>query len=239
MTSLITWLYEAGIYRDVVAGVAVAISVASLAFLSRNTIVVLIKKLLPRLESKTPHINFEIKDYRTKDGGWESVATVSNAGNEPAYNLYVFYFEQFPDGRCKIKASDMENMITRPVLGIHDSLEFRTAGVRFEACNVTCLQEMWIEYENSSGVAFRVASIPPSPRGDIAKILPPRVIKRRLEQLPGASMEGSRRDAKRYKKGLKTLLPRPSGLSILRYNLVTRPLVRLKDWLNHASSGES
>lgn len=216
------WLYKAGIVTDVVSGVIVTTIIAILAFVFRNTIVAFIKKLLPRIESKTPHVNFEVKDRRNKDSEWESTVTISNAGNEPAYNIYVFYFEQFPEDSFKITASNMDNLISRPVLGIHDSLEFHTKGVRFEGCNVTCLQEIWVEYENSLGVAFRVVSEPGTPRGDVPKIRPPKVIRQRLEQLPGANKEGSKKELRRYKKGRGTLLPRHSKLSILKWQLSSK-----------------
>lgn len=222
MKDLVKWLYEAGIITDIVSGIIVTAIIAILAFVFQNTIVALIKKLLPRIESKTPHVNFEVKDRRNKDGEWESVITVSNAGNEPAYNIYVFYFEQFSEDNFKITASDTENLITRPVLGIHDSLEFHTTGVKFQGCNVTCLQEIWVEYENSLGVAFRVVSEPGSPRGDVARIRPPKVIKQRLEQLPGANKEGNKKELRRYKKGRGAMLPRNSKLSILKGQLSSK-----------------
>ena len=219
LNKIIPWFYEVGIVADVISGIIVAVVIAVIAFIFRNTIVTLIKRLLPQIESRTPHINFEVKDRRSEDSEWESTITVSNAGNEPAYNIYVFYFEQFSESSFKITASNTENLITRPVLGIHDSLEFHTKGVRFEGCNVTCHQEIWVEYENSLGVAFRVVNEPGSPRGDVAKIRPPKIIKRRLEQLPGASKEGAKKELSRYKKGKETMLPRHSRLSILRWRL--------------------
>lgn len=208
-----------GLLNDVIAGVVTAIVITTLAFIFRGTIVAFIKRLLPRLESKTPHVNFEVKGQLGKDGEWESTITVSNAGNEPAYNIYVFYFEQFTEDNFKITASNTENLITRPVLGIHDSLEFHTKGIVFEGCNVTSLQEIWIEYENSLGVAFRVVNEPRSPRGDIAKIRPPKIIRQRLEQLPGASKAGDKRELRRYKKGKGTILPKHSRWSVFRWQL--------------------
>ena len=228
------WLHDRGIFDDVISGIIVAITIATLAFIFRSTIVAFVKKLLPKLASKTPHVNFEMNSHHTQKGGWENTVVVSNAGDEPAYNVYVFYFEQFPEGNFKIKASDMNNLVTRPVLGIRDRLEFKTEGVHFDGCNVTCKQEVWVEYENSLGVAFRVVSEPGNPRGDVAQIHPPRVIKRRLEQLPGASREGHKREARYYKKGTKTLLPRPSKLSLIKWHLVTHPKYKLKDWYNRA-----
>ena len=219
---LVDWLHETDIFRDIIVGVAVAVSVAVLAFIFRNTIATLIKKLLPRIESKTPHVNFEVKDSRNDSGEWESVVTISNAGNEPAYNVFVFNFEQFPEGNFRISASGMENTVTRSVLGINDSLDFHATGVRFQGCNVTCAQEFWVEYENSLGVAFRVVSEPGSPRGDVARIHPPKVIRRRLEQLPGASKEGGKRELKKYRRGKGTMLPEYGRLSILKWHLANK-----------------
>lgn len=207
------------VIEGVLIGVAVAIVFAIIGFLFRKTIVSLIKKMLPRLASKVPHVNFEVKEQRSKDGEWESTITVSNAGDEPAYNIYVFYFEQFPEGNFKITASGTDSLVTRPVLGIRDSLDFHIKGIYFEGCNVTCRQEIWVEYENSLGVAFRVVNEPGSPRGDVAKIRPPKVIKRRLEQLPGANREGSKQESRKYIKGKATLLPRHTKLSIYSWHV--------------------
>lgn len=233
MKEIVVWANDVGIFRDVISGIIVTATVATLAFFLRSTIIAFIKKLLPRLESKTPHVNFEVKDYKDKSGEWHSTITVSNAGNEPAYNIYVYYFEEFMNGNFKITASDTNNLITRPVLGIHDSLKFETSGVKFEGCNVTCKQEIWVEYENSLGVTFRVVSEPGTPRGDVAKIRPPKVIKRRLEQLPGVSISGNRWSARHYKKGVRTLLPRPSFLSILKWRLYTNPKFKIQSWYNN------
>lgn len=217
------------ILQDVISGLLVAVIFAVLAFFTRNVIIAFVKRLIPRLASKTPHVNFEIKSHHMKNGDWRNTVTVSNAGDEPAYNVYVFYFEQFPEGNFKLRPSDMEHMISRPVLGVRDSLTFKTAGVHFDGCNVTCVQEIWIEYENSLGVSFRVVSKPGTARGDVARILPPKVIKYRLEQLPGAVVEGGKKDASKYMKGEKTLLQRVTWWSNLKWRLWDRQKFILKN----------
>lgn len=211
------------ILQDVISGLLVAVIFAALAFFTRNVIIAFVKRLIPRLASKTPHINFEIRSHHMKSGEWKNTVIVSNAGDEPAYNVYVFYFEQFPEGNFKIRPSDMEHMISRPILGIRDSLTFKMDGVHFDGCNVTCVQEVWIEYENSLGVPFRVISKPGTARGDVARILPPKVIKYRLEQLPGAVIEGNKKDARKYIKGKKALFQRMTWWSNLKWRLLNRP----------------
>lgn len=207
--------------EQVLGGVATAIIIATLAFIFRNSIIRGIKKLRPQLESRTPHINFEISSQRV-DEQWVSLVTISNASDEPAYNLYVYYFEQFSTGNFKLTASKAEGLITRSVLGVRDSLKFEIDGVQFDGCNVTCSQEVWIEYENSLGVAFRVVNIPPSPRGDIARIMPPKVVKRRMELLPGVTIEGGEKEAKEYIKGKRSALP--------RHGIMSRCIWALKEW---------
>lgn len=142
MKEFLGWPHEFGIVAGVIASIIAALIVAVFVFALRHIVTSWIVKALPQLESRIPHINFELNDKLGKNGEWESIITVSNAGEEPVYNIYVFYFEQFPDGNFKITAANTDNLITRPVLGIHDSLKFYTKGVRFEGCNVTCLQEI-------------------------------------------------------------------------------------------------
>lgn len=187
----------------VIASLIAAAVVGLVVFLFRNTILRAAKYWLPRLESKTPHLNFQTETSNV-GGGWGTTVTISNAGNEPAYNVYVFMVERFPvGGSFKIRSLGSSG-IRRPVLGIRDSLRFNGVDMRFDGCNATKQEQLWIEFENSAGVAFRVVSIPPTPRGDDERALPPRVIRHRLEQLPELNEEGDYRDWKEYWKGART-----------------------------------
>jgi hypothetical protein len=226
------WLSDNRIFVGVIEAVLATIVIALLAFIFRNTIFNIIKKIIPRLDSKTPHVNFEIRSKKTKNNRWVNQITVSNASNEPAYNLYVHYYEQFAGERFTVKALDSDSEISRAVLGIRDSLEFKMNGIQFDGCNATCDQQIWIEYENSVGVKFRVVSIPPSPRGDTSNIRPPRIIKRRFECMPGATLEGNKKQARKAVKGNISYTRKVRKLEIVKYNLVTKPYWRIKNHFN-------
>ncbi len=232
LNSIWIWLYSNGLILNILEAVLAAASIALLAFIFKNTIFNTLKKLIPRLESKVPHVNFEVRSKKTKGNNWTSYITVSNASNEPAYNLYVHFYEQFAGERFSVKALDAEEEISRAVLGIRDSLEFKLAGVQFEGCNATCDQQIWVEYENSVGVNFRVVSIPPSPRGDASSIKPPRIIKRRFERLPGAKIEGGKRQAKKVINGKVSYLPKVKKLDIVRYRFWSSPYWKIKNRFN-------
>lgn len=226
------WLYEKEIILGILEAILATAIITILAFTFRSIILVAIKRLLPRLESKTPHVNFEVKSKRKK-GKWESYVTVSNASNEPAYNLYVHFFEQFVGENFKIRASSADDEISRSVLGIHDSLEFKIDGVKFEGCSATCDQQIWVEYDNSLGVSFRVVSIPTAPRGDLPMIKPPQIIQRRFERMPGATLEGNKKLARKAVKGKVSYLPKVKRRTILKYHIYDKPLWRIKDLFRH------
>ncbi len=196
-----TWLVESGVLAGILQSVASAAIIGLLAYIFKERIFKGLRKLMPTLGSKTPHINFEMKSTKTKSDKWKSVATVSNAGSEPAYNLYVHYYEQFLGQDFKVKALDAKDEISRAVLGIRDTLRFDLDGVKFDGCNVTSDQQIWVEYENSVGVNFRVVIIPPTPRGDASTIRPPKVVKRRFERMPGATLRGNKGLAKKAVRG--------------------------------------
>ena len=225
------WLYAKEVILGIFEAVLTAAIIGILAFSFKSIILKAIKRLLPRLESKTPHVNFEINSKKNRSGMWVSYVTVSNAGNEPAYNLYVHFYEQFVGENFKIRASGADDEISRSVLGVHDSLEFKIDGVQFEGCSATCDQQIWVEYENSLGVNFRVVSIPNSPRGDLPKIKPPQIIKRRFERMPGATLEGNKKLAKKVVKGKVSYVPKVKRREILKYYLYTKPLWRIKEFL--------
>jgi len=180
---------------SIVASLIAAALFGCAIFFVRKPLVKLVQKAFPKLESRTPHVNFETHSKRVKDE-WKTAVTISNAGDEPAYNVYVFMAEHFPMGNFKIQSLGDQN-VRRAVLGIRDTIVFESLDILFDGCNVTCDQQMWIEFENSTGINFRTVILPISPRGDSERAIPSRVIKRRLERLPGMVLEG---DNKRWKK---------------------------------------
>lgn len=217
------------VIQDVIVALLAAISIAVVAFLFRNTIVRLIKKSIPRINSKTPHVSFDISSKKSKMGEWQSMVQVSNASNEPAYNLFVHYFEQVAGKNFSLKASDSRGEITRSVLGIRDKLEYKFTGTYFDGCSVTSDQEIWVEYENSLGLNFRVVIVPEYPRGDVARINPPKVIRKRLESVPGFNMTGDKKLARKYKKGKVSYFPKQSIFSVIKYKVFTVWGWKIKD----------
>lgn len=77
--------------KNAVVNVFSGTAVAFLPFVFRQAIVNKVKNAIPKLWSKTPYISFEEKNER-KGGEWASRIVVSNAGNEPAHNVFCLLF---------------------------------------------------------------------------------------------------------------------------------------------------
>lgn len=188
-----------GVMASLIAAAIVGLAI----FVFRNTLAKWVRYWIPRIESKTPHINFQTDEARVEDH-WDTTVQISNAGHEPAYNVYVFMAELSPvGGHFRIRSLGASG-VRRPVLGISDSLTFRGVHMHFDGCNVTKEPQLWIEFENSAGVAFRTVSIPRTPRNDDERTLPPRAIRHRLEQSPDLDIEGDLQEWRQYQKGART-----------------------------------
>ena len=209
---------------SVIASLIAAVIFGVVIFLIRKPLIKLLQKVFPQFESRTPHVNFETHSKRVKDK-WKTDITISNAGDEPAYNVYVFMAEHFPAGDFKIQSLGDQN-VRRAVLGIRDSIVFKGLDVLFDGCNITCDQQMWIEFENSAGVNFRTVVLPISGRGDSERAIPSRVIKRRLERLPGLSIEGSNKEWKKLEMGKTSHFKRASRLQRLAWSLKNNSIIR-------------
>jgi hypothetical protein len=208
----------------VIASLIAAAIFGVVIFLIRKPLINLLQKAFPQFESRTPHVNFETHSRRVKDE-WRTDVTISNAGDEPAYNVYVFMAEHFPMGDFKIQSLGDQD-VRRAVLGIRDSIVFKDLGVLFDGCNITCDQQMWIEFENSAGVNFRTVVLPITGRGDSEQAIPPRVIKRRLERLPGLTMEGNNKEWKKLEKGRASHFKRVSRWQQLVWSLKNSGIMR-------------
>jgi len=202
---------------SVVASLIAATIFGVVLYAVRNPLIKILQRVFPRLESRTPHVNFETRSKQVK-GKWKTAVTISNAGDEPAYNVYVFMAEHFATGDFKIQSLG-EQDVRRAVLGIGDSIVFDNLDIVFDGCNVTCDQQMWIEFENSAGVNFRTVVLPITARGDSERAIPPRVIKRRIERLPGLNIEGNNREWKKYEKGKKSAIKQYGWLSFQWWRL--------------------
>lgn len=208
----------------VIASLIAAVIFGIVIFLIRKPLIKLLQRVFPQFESRTPHVNFETHSRRLKDK-WKTDITISNAGDEPAYNVYVFMAEHFPMGDYKIQSLGDQN-VRRAVLGIRDSIIFKDLDILFDGCNITCDQQMWIEFENSAGVNFRTVVLPITGRGDSERAIPSRVIKRRLERLPGLTMEGDNKEWKRLEKGKTSHFKRVSRLQQLIWNIKNKSIMR-------------
>lgn len=211
---------------SIFASLIAAIIFGIVIFLVRKPLINLLQKAFPQFESRTPHVNFETHSKQVK-GEWKTDVTISNAGDEPAYNVYVFMAEHFPMGDFKIQSLGDQN-VRRAVLGIRDSMLFKDLDILFDGCNITCDQQMWIEFENSAGVNFRTVVLPITGRGDSESAIPSRVIKHRLERLPSLVIEGDNKEWKKLEKGKTAYFKRVSRLPL--------PIWRMKNavtgWLH-------
>lgn len=78
-----------------------------------------------------PHINFDLSSVRKGDI-WISEISISNAGDEPAYNVYVFLYSKSAISDSYSIQSLGGQGIKRGTLGIRDSLHFENKDVMFD-----------------------------------------------------------------------------------------------------------
>lgn len=71
----------------------------------------------------------------------------------------------------------------------------------FDGCNVTSVNEVWVEFSNVAGANFRTVVHPPTPRGDDWRMTPPRFIKKRLTMMPGWHATYDKKFRKKVIKG--------------------------------------
>lgn len=193
-------LIDGSTVPSIVASLIAAVIFAVALYLSRSTLIRWAQRAFPALESRTPHINFETQSKQTKVD-WTTSVTISNAGDEPAYNVYIFAVERSPvDGNFTIRSLGGRN-VRRAVLGVRDTLLFGNIGLMFDGCNVTHEEQLWVEFDNSARVKFRMVVLPVSARGDSERTIPPKVIKERLERLPDLVMTGGSTEWRRLQRG--------------------------------------
>lgn len=147
-------------------------------------------------------LEYDLKTDTTK-------VLIKNAGDQAAFNVYCYLFEIFhasEDGNFKISSLGSEG-IKAGVLAPGEKLTFDGKHVQFDGCNVTCEQEIWVEYTDEVKRHYRTRIIPPTPRGDNLKVEPPVQIQKRMPRLPGLSFEGSRNyeSIRKGKAGLQSL----------------------------------
>ena len=119
--------------------------------------------------------------------------SIKNAGDRAAYNVYLFLSENYLAGeRDEYTITSLGGQKIRAgILAKNEQLKFTGKNVNFETCNVTVNQEMWVEYTDEDNVHYRTIIIPPSPRGDDVKVLPPIRIQQRLPGLPNLHYKGN------------------------------------------------
>lgn len=171
------------IINNLAANLIWTIAAVIFVYLFKNPIIRAFRRVWPKIDSKIPHIDFSAVYKPSQD--YKSDITIKNAGGEPAYNVYVFLFVEFPgDGGYSIQSLGAEG-VRSGVLGIGETIKFKDKSMLFDGCDITCRNEVWVEFSNVAGVHFRTVVLPPSPRGDDWRMLPPKVIKKRLSQIPG------------------------------------------------------
>lgn len=201
----------------IIADIIAATLIGLVGFIFRNTLFRYIRKLLPQLHSKTPHINFDLKEPKKRKRTWKQDIVINNAGNEPAYNVYVFFYERdmVTQNNYEIRSLGHEG-VKRGVLGIRDRITFEGLSEYFQSCGVTSKHEIWIEFENSAGVAFRTVILPVTPKGTSEHVRPPKVIKNRLERAPSLTIEENDKNWKKYEKGKNAPFTVPTGFSKMK-----------------------
>lgn len=134
---------------------------------------------------------------------------IKNAGDQAAFNVYCFLFEIYhasENGNYKISSLGPEG-IKAGVLAPGEKITFDGKHVQFDGCNVTCEQEIWVEYTDEVKRHYRTRIIPPTPRGDDLKVEPPAQIQKRMPRLPSLNFEGSKNyeSIRKGKEGLQGL----------------------------------
>jgi hypothetical protein len=130
---------------------------------------------------------------------------VKNAGNRPAYNVYVYLFEDFLAGASYRIVSLGDEDIRSGVLGAGEKETFLDKNMMFHGCSATSDQEVWIEYSDEASQHYRTVVLPSTPRGDDMKVLPPARIKERLPMLPSMDYQGQKKIDPALRSGRKGL----------------------------------
>lgn len=162
-----------------------------------------LRKLVSRLgirpAANSPELDFY--DSYDPEKGVSSIR-IKNAGKSSAYNVYGFLFEVFNamDVPQFTITSLGEQEIRVGVLGAGEEITFSDKVLMFDGCSVTCTQEIWFEYSDADEYHYRTRILPPTPRGDDIRIMPPIKIDQRLPLWPGWRHSGEG-DGKKIMKG--------------------------------------
>lgn len=184
LSGLITNLLSSAIWS--IAGII-------LAFISLRF--TMIRRALSKLGVNTyinkPQLAFDTEYDSERQ---QTKITIKNAGDRAAYNVYAFLFEIYhaTDEEAYLIKSLGNQKVKIGILASNESISFEDKNIMFEGCNVTAEQEVWIEYTDEYNTHYRTRMLPPSPRGDDAKILPPAQIKKRLPMLPSLKYTGKK-----------------------------------------------
>lgn len=224
---MMQWLYEniswSDVWNNVLANIiwvlVITIPVAILSFIFWDQIKPRIQRFFGITDNNIPILSFETEDY-DKDGDRRSRVVIKNHGREPAYNVYVFLYNyHIAADKSAILQSLGEEGISLGVLAEGQSVVFDGKAVVFESCGVTAKQEVWVEYDNKVGAHLRTRIIPPTPRGDDRRVLPPKYVKKRLEMFPASRITFNNKDRKRLAKGRRGLFLAPNRLHRLSHSM--------------------
>ncbi len=161
-------------------------------------------RLAPSLGGKVPHISFTL-EYE-KAASKLSNVVIENVGLEPAYNVYVYLFEEHQVSGFSIKSLGNEG-IKKGILGASKSIVFKDRNVLFDSRDATSEYRAWVEFSNAAGIHFRSVIVPQATRDDDWRVLPPQVVKFRLPMLPDWTYEQrDKKDLGKLKKGEKQIM---------------------------------
>lgn len=216
--SVFNWFNYPDVLNNLLATLIWVIIAGIVGVIFRVRIARLLRRVLPQIDSSIPHVDFTF-NYN-EHGDLKSDIIISNNGGEPAYNVYVFLYTKSFVGADNYTLKSLGNSNVRSgVLGVAGIVEFKGVDLAFAGCSITSKEEIWIEYDNAVGVHFRTVVIPPTPRGDSLKVNPPKVIKERLEMMPGFDKSYHDKEWKKYEKGKQTLFPRRTLITRIKYML--------------------
>lgn len=165
-------------------GIPVTLIALKISFFRR-----IAKNLGVKVHIDKPELDFDIK-YK-ESSGFNFV--IKNAGTRAAYNVYAFLFEHFMAAESKnsyrvVSLGDQD--VRCGVLAVNEKVEYANKKLNFVGCDVTCIQEIWVDYTDEDGDHYRSIITTGSARGDDMQVRPPFRINKRLPLLPSYEYSG-------------------------------------------------
>jgi hypothetical protein len=185
------WLTDLGI-NLLAAFIAFVIGVTvSLLAIKIKRFRIFLRKIGLHFPINRPQLDLDLSYDHKQD---KTKVIIKNAGDQAAYNVYAFLFEVFhgTENKTYTVSSLGNESIRAGILAPGEKVTFEGKNIKFDGCNITAEQEMWVEYTDEVGDHYRTKVIPPSPRGDDLKVEVPFKISHRMPRLPGLRYEGAK-----------------------------------------------